>query len=365
MTFISSLLLFSIIFTNTNMANEIKLSDLQDFLSKNRWEVIDKLIQDDAGNNILSQYEGFILTHAALSGKINVVKFYLDRGTDINKRLASGFTVLNLAVRAGQTELARYLINEGADLYSQTDEEMTPIMFAVLHNRPEIEILLLEKGVSKDAFTETIRGDIQAVKAYLVEDPNLISQYRGHFSLLHWAAYKGHYHLVEMLIKKSADVNGHKEYATPLFWAVRYNRVDIAKLLVDNGADVNLKNTKGQTVLFISARLKITKFLLENGADPKVSDISGNTPLHGIGTHKMHKEAIRTIIDFSGHPNFPQSEAVTQEAINEQLGIAKLLVHNGADPKFKNKEGKTALDFAYEGGFQPIIRFLEAEQDKL
>ena len=271
--------------------------------------------------------------------------------------MANGFTLLNLAVRAGHTELAKYLIDKGADLNSQTNEKMTPMMFAVLHDRKEIEEMLTKEGTEKDIFTETIRGDIQAVSRYLIEEPNLIQQYRGHFSPLHWAAYKGHYEMVKMLIEKGADVQGHKEYASPLFWAVRYNRADIAKLLLDNGADINLRNTQGQSSLFISARVQITNFLLENGADPKIIDKSGNTPLHLIGTKHMHQEAVRTIIDFNEFQNFPQPENVVQEAVKEQLGVARLLIEFGADPNLKNKEGKTALDFAREGGFEPIIRF--------
>lgn len=347
-------------FTNSNAAGGMGTSDVRNALVQNQWDVIEKLIQEDPENQGFSRYERTILLRAGLSGKIDVVTYYLDRGTDIDRDLGKGFTLLHVAVRAGHTELARVLIGRGADLSAKTQEKMTPMMFAVLHEKPDIEKILAGKGVAKDVFTETIRGDIEAVKAYLADDPNLVSQYRGHFSLLHWAAYKGHGIVAEILIDQGGDVNGHKEYASPLFWAVRHNRVKTAKVLIDNGADVNLRSKNGQTVLFASARVKMTEFLLENGADPGIRDSLENTSLHLIGTKHMHKEAIRTIIDFDGYPGSPQPDTVTQEAIQEQLGVAKLLIDHGADPKSRNRDGKTALDFANESGFQPIIAFFEA-----
>ena len=343
---------------------QIRPTDLRNDLIQNHWEVIDSLIQNRPEDQNLARYEALILNCAGLSGKIEVVKYYLNRGSDIDKDLSNGFTLLHLAIRAGHTELVEYLINKGANLTLQTNEKMTPIMLAVTHNRKEIEEMLIEKGIKRDIFTETIRGDIQAVMNYLAEDPNLINQYRGNFSLLHWAAYKGYYDLAKILIEKGADVEGHKNYASPLFWAVRYNRPALAKLLIESGADINAKNTNGQSVLFSSARVEITKFLLENGADAGVIDKTGNTPLHIIGTKNMHIEAIRTIIDFNELPNFPQSEKVNEEAINEQLGVVKLLIEHGANPNLKNKAGKTALDFAIEGGFEQIIEFFSNYQDK-
>ncbi len=348
----------------SNPSIQIRPSELRNDLIQNRWEVIDSLIKNRPMDQNLSRYEKMILNCAGLSGKIEVVKYYLDRGSDIDKDLSNGFTLLHLAIRAGYTELAEYLIDKGANLTLQTNEKMTPIMLAVSHNRKEIEEMLIEEEIKKDVFTETIRGSIQDVMYYLAEDPNLINQYRGNFSLLHWTAYKGHYDLAKILIEKGADVEGHKKYASPLFWAVRYNRPDIAKLLIDNGADINAQNTNRQSVLFNSARVEITRFLLANGANPEVIDKQGNTPLHTIGSKNMHIEAIRTIIDFNEFPNFPQSETVIQEAIDEQLGVAKLLIKYGANPNLINTAGKTALDFAIDGGFEQIIRFFSNYPDK-
>lgn len=55
---------------------------------------------------------------------------------------------------------------------------------------------------------------------------------------------------------------------------------DLAKLLVENGANVNVKNSMGGTALIYAAtfnKLEIAQLLLENGADKSVKDNRGGT----------------------------------------------------------------------------------------
>lgn len=56
---------------------------------------------------------------------------------------------------------------------------------------------------------------------------------------------KGDFETVKKLIELGTDVNQKSNGLTPAMYAARYNRVDILKLLVDNGAKLNLKSDKG------------------------------------------------------------------------------------------------------------------------
>lgn len=63
------------------------------------------------------------------------------------------------------------------------------------------------------------------------------------------AIVQGDLEMVEKLIELGEDINQKSNGKTPLQYAARYNRVEIAKLLLDNGAKLNTKCDKGFTAL--------------------------------------------------------------------------------------------------------------------
>jgi len=69
------------------------------------------------------------------------------------------------------------------------------------------------------------------------------------------ASIEGQLDIVKLLIKAGADINAKNEYGdTPLIVASRYNQMDIVKLLIKAGADINIKNKGGNTALMIAFR---------------------------------------------------------------------------------------------------------------
>lgn len=63
------------------------------------------------------------------------------------------------------------------------------------------------------------------------------------------AIAKGDYQTVKKMIEFGTDVNYTSRGMTPLMYAARYNKVEIVKLLLENGAKVNLKDEKGFNAL--------------------------------------------------------------------------------------------------------------------
>jgi ankyrin repeat protein len=80
--------------------------------------------------------------------------------------------------------------------------------------------------------------------------------------------------IVELLLKYPLDINARGiDDCTPLYYAIGKGDNDIVKLLIDNGADVNIPDSHGNTPLMAAADMfddddTILKLLLENGADP-------------------------------------------------------------------------------------------------
>jgi len=65
---------------------------------------------------------------------------------------------------------------------------------------------------------------------------------------LHWAAWHGHTDIARLLIEKGAEVNAkNASQQTPLHSAAWHGHADIARLLIENGAEVNAKSAAQQT----------------------------------------------------------------------------------------------------------------------
>ncbi len=186
-------------------------------------------------------------------------------------------------------------------------------------------------------------GKYHVIKLLLEKNANPNSIDNEQKSPLHMAA-KCSPDIVELLLDNGADVNmkvGHIRYLssgynsfredsregywTPIFIASRYNNDELIHLLLERGANINARDSLGRTPLHIAALFasrKAIEFLLENGADINSIDCVGRTPLHTLVSYKYSYD-----IDF--------------------LAI-KLLLEKGAKIDKKDVYGQTALDSALQ-----------------
>jgi ankyrin repeat protein len=107
-----------------------------------------------------------------------------------------------------------------------------------------------------NALCDVVRsGDLRAVKEQLANgvDINAGDSEFG-VTALSWAALLGDTEIAKFLIEKGADVNAKsRDGSTPLHSAAFLGRAEIAELLIQKGADVNPENYKGETLLDVSA----------------------------------------------------------------------------------------------------------------
>lgn len=110
--------------------------------------------------------------------------------------------------------------------------------------------------------------------------------------------------------------------------------IDLLQLLIDNGANVNLRNDDLETPLFESlfSSTKLIKILIENGAKINLQNIHGQTPLH-------------LICGFNGCG---------------KVNVLRLLLDNGADVFVKDFKSQTPLQLAMETEKHAIVELLLA-----
>jgi hypothetical protein len=151
---------------------------------------------------------------------------------------------------------------------------------------------------------------------------------------LHDAVRQGDMELVAELLDQNIDPNELDNNGNTALWYIR-DRLDILRLLIDNGADLNLQNRKGETILHgavLSGVKKMVPILLEAGANPNIQDSEGYTALHD------------SVSNMTPDPD-----------------IINLLLEYGANPNIRNDDGETAVDIAqsYDSYMYNFGRLLE------
>jgi ankyrin repeat protein len=122
----------------------------------------------------------------------------------------------------------------------------------------------------------------------------------------------------------------------------------VSKLLIANRADVNAKNSDGETALWMTAlrssrkeSCEMAKMLLHNGADPNIKDKNGRTALMWASEHGP-VELVRLLLDKGADANDGVSLFYGVLNKKHKLEVVKLLLNKGANVN-KQSDGFTAL----------------------
>ena len=185
------------------------------------------------------------------------------------------------------------------------------------------------------------------------------------------AVRKENIDLVRLLLANGADVNVTNHWGdTALMWAIEVENVELVQLLLDNGADVNAREKNGVTALLLAAneeKTEMVKFLLANGADVNVADDNGMTALMWT-VEAGNEEFVQFLLANGADVNALHVDEKTgagQTALmvavdNGFTDMARLLLENGADVNAAVPNGVTALFGAAAKGDTVLVRTLLA-----
>ena len=227
---------------------------------------------------------------------------------------------------------------------------------------------MLEKDIEDNFIRATIAiedNDINLLKKYINEHEELIKYGdKVDGTLLHYAAYKGTPEMIEYLVEKGSDIDRIERSWSPLCSAIFKERIENVKKLIELGANLNNKVSESNPLICTMTgrrgeRSEIAKLLIEAGADvtiqfkPRSNDwwdalsfakFYGCKKIYKMILKKMKKDGI----DYDSIPPMPEEESMESEEIvlpdiyEKYLGkIAKY--YNESDLQKKIYDGKIRI----------------------
>lgn len=168
---------------------------------------------------------------------------------------------------------------------------------------------------------------------------------------------------MKLLTKSGAEINAIGNHAdTPLMKAIRFNAVEVARQLLESGANPEAQTPEGGTALILALNqyaleksdlrnghalvfgswLPMIELLLKNNANPNAKN---------KGTYDDYQEGRR--VPYSGGYT-----PLTLSARHGWLPVVKLLLKHGADTSLPRQDGNIALDIAEKNGHKKVAALI-------
>ena len=177
---------------------------------------------------------------------------------------------------------------------------------------------------------------------------------------LHLALQRGHMEVARLLVELGADATAQDNQGwTPLHWAAKEGSMDLAYLLIVQGADVTAQDNDGWTPLhwaMLRGSVNISHFLIEHGADLTAQDGNGLTPLHWAvkeGSVDVTRILVEHGADVAAKDNYG-STPLHWAVLKESVELTRLLAEHGADASARDKCGWSPFYWAVHKGWVNI-----------
>lgn len=265
------------------------------------------------------------IASAARDGNWDEVRNYLEQGADINATFSDGSTALIWATYHDNLDMVQRLLDAGADVSAYNRYGISALYNAALNASSEAVALLVRHGADISStqrsgetplMTAVYTGDVDIVRT-LIEygaEVNQAESFLGQTPLM-WAASKNYYDIVELLLENGAEVDTQSLRVpydateddeiprnmpaggmTALLFASRDGAFESAKLLLDQGANPNIRNYDefpAMNLAILNQHYDITELLYNYGADPNLADIYNRTPLFAAVWMRRHTYSTR------------------------------------------------------------------------
>lgn len=251
-------------------------------------DIIQELLGRDGKIDITDNNGVFPWHYAAYIGHQPMLSFLYSNipNIDYKTTCVNQYTGLWIAAERGNLEAVEWMISEGADINYARQSDNRTVLHAAISN---LQLPIVQKLI--DSNVDINKTDNQ-----------------GASPLYYSLGYVGQQdvNIIRYLIEHNADViQNMNDGDTPMHMIGYHHNLQAGKLLLQYGANINVKNHEGKTPLhaainsqnyIVEIKLNTVKYFLLNSADPNITDNEGNSAIY------YAKQSLPEALEYIQHP---------------------------------------------------------------
>ena len=315
---------------------------------------VKRLLKAGAKVGEANNYGATPMQMAAATGNTPIIELLLDAGANADSPNAEGQTALMEVARTGNVEAAKLLLRRGAKVDArETWGNQTALMWASARRHPQMMELLISRGADVNA-----RSAWRNWERHVTAESRAKRTNAGGLTPLMYAARENCLECINVLIKHHVDVDlPDPDGVAPMIIAIINTNWDIAKRLIDAGADVNQWDMYGQSPLYAAVVYSAPRPPSLFGGGPGVNPLDPPN-------QATPKEVVALLLDKGANPNMqlfyrPAGRSaggaargatpLMAAASDDDVDLVKLLLAHGADPKLYQADNQTPIMAALGG----------------
>ena len=344
-------------------------------------DILQMMIKYGANLNI-TDIEGHNLMHiAAINNDVVLLNWLIDHDVELNLKDNIGLSPLIYACYKGYKPIVKILLDNKVPYSAYVPStlnwipglmallidndvsrqktgavlKISPLLYAALPGENDVVQLLVEYGADANAqLSENmhlidfipLKIDNTDILKFLIDNGAEYS-----FSI-YVAVWLNDMKWLKKLIRQGYNINEtySEQLLSPLMLACESGNLDIATYLVENGADVNLKDSTGMNALAYCLYLPettIAEYLITQGADVDAANDEGTLLIHAVKEENI--SFVKLLLKNNAYINKVSKEGfgpLFPALVNWNPELMQILIENGADINWQDADGRSLLVYA-------------------
>jgi ankyrin repeat protein len=254
------------------------------------------------------------------------------------------------------------------NLNEQIEDRINGILKA-LEIRASAATAKTDFGTVAAPTTDDEEKEIRRIQAMIQNSPDLLNALQGASAPLHSAASRGQLKVARFLLDNKANINLRDGAGrTPFMLAASSGHKAMIELLIERGAEVNARDLGGETALHIAAAngyVSVAESLIAHKAEVNArskKEREGVTPLHQAAS-QGRPEMVALLISKGAEVDARDANGTTalaRAAMQGHTGVVNILLTNGAMPDIEGRDQVTAVGWAAVRGHLDSLKALLA-----